>query len=140
VIGGRLHDPLRRQGKTLLGGQKSDGLRGLNAHWATCSRISTPRSCRYPKVDAIMMPAAATGATAYDDNDGLVDIGKLLSLLFMAYWNAMGYPALAVPMGFTAGGLPLFLQIAGRPFEESQVLKVGDAFQGSPTGTCGYRR
>jgi Asp-tRNA(Asn)/Glu-tRNA(Gln) amidotransferase A subunit family amidase len=34
-----------------------------------------------------------------------------------------------VPMGFTAGGLPLSLQIVGRPFDESLVLKAGDTYQ-----------
>jgi aspartyl-tRNA(Asn)/glutamyl-tRNA(Gln) amidotransferase subunit A len=32
-------------------------------------------------------------------------------------------------MGFTAAGLPLSLQIAGRPFDEASLLKVGDAYQ-----------
>lgn len=32
-------------------------------------------------------------------------------------------------MGFTGGGLPLSLQIAGRPFEDSMALRVGDAYQ-----------
>jgi aspartyl-tRNA(Asn)/glutamyl-tRNA(Gln) amidotransferase subunit A len=32
-------------------------------------------------------------------------------------------------MGFSERGLPLSLQIAGRPFEESTILKVGDAYQ-----------
>lgn len=46
------------------------------------------------------------------------------------YWNALGNPALAVPMGFTAAqGLPLSLQIIGRPFEEAAVLRAGDAYQ-----------
>jgi len=34
-----------------------------------------------------------------------------------------------VPMGFTAGGLPLSLQLAGRPFEEATLVHVGDAYQ-----------
>jgi aspartyl-tRNA(Asn)/glutamyl-tRNA(Gln) amidotransferase subunit A len=32
-------------------------------------------------------------------------------------------------MGFTNDGLPLSLQIVGRPFDEATVLKVGDAYQ-----------
>jgi aspartyl-tRNA(Asn)/glutamyl-tRNA(Gln) amidotransferase subunit A len=52
-----------------------------------------------------------------------------MRLSFTSYWNAMGLPALVTPMGFNAAGLPLSLQIAGRPFEEAVVLRVGDAFQ-----------
>jgi aspartyl-tRNA(Asn)/glutamyl-tRNA(Gln) amidotransferase subunit A len=32
-------------------------------------------------------------------------------------------------MGFTGEGLPLSLQLAGRPFEEALVLRAGDAYQ-----------
>jgi aspartyl-tRNA(Asn)/glutamyl-tRNA(Gln) amidotransferase subunit A len=32
-------------------------------------------------------------------------------------------------MGFTAGGLPLSLQLAGRPFEEATLVRTGDAYQ-----------
>ncbi len=38
-------------------------------------------------------------------------------------------PALSVPMGFTRAGLPVGLQIVGRPFDESTVLRVGDAYE-----------
>jgi Asp-tRNA(Asn)/Glu-tRNA(Gln) amidotransferase A subunit family amidase len=47
----------------------------------------------------------------------------------MAPFNMTGLPALAVPCGFTTGGLPLSLQIAGRPFDEATVLRVGHAYE-----------
>ena len=40
-------------------------------------------------------------------------------------------PALSVPCGFSEGGLPLSLQIAGRPFEETTVLRAGHAYEQS---------
>ncbi|HEX4892549.1 MAG TPA: amidase family protein, partial [Hyphomicrobiaceae bacterium] len=43
--------------------------------------------------------------------------------------NYMGLPCVSVPCGFDSGGLPIGLQIAGRPFGEGRVLKVADAFQ-----------
>ena len=38
-------------------------------------------------------------------------------------------PALSVPCGFSADGLPLSLQIAGRPFDEATVLRAGHAYE-----------
>ena len=38
-------------------------------------------------------------------------------------------PALALPCGFSSEGLPLSLQIAGRPFEETTVLRAGHAYE-----------
>jgi aspartyl-tRNA(Asn)/glutamyl-tRNA(Gln) amidotransferase subunit A len=40
-----------------------------------------------------------------------------------------GTPALAVPCGFSASGLPLSLQVIGRRFEDATVLRVGHAYQ-----------
>jgi aspartyl-tRNA(Asn)/glutamyl-tRNA(Gln) amidotransferase subunit A len=47
----------------------------------------------------------------------------------MAPFNMTGLPALAVPCGFSASGLPLSLQLAGRPFEEATVLRAGHAYE-----------
>jgi aspartyl-tRNA(Asn)/glutamyl-tRNA(Gln) amidotransferase subunit A len=44
-------------------------------------------------------------------------------------FNTIGLPALSLPCGFTAAGLPLALQIVGRPFDEATVLRVGHAYE-----------
>jgi len=51
----------------------------------------------------------------------------------MPPFNVTGLPTLALPCGFTASGLPLSLQLSGRPFEEGTVLRVGHAFEGATT-------
>jgi aspartyl-tRNA(Asn)/glutamyl-tRNA(Gln) amidotransferase subunit A len=38
-------------------------------------------------------------------------------------------PVLALPCGFSSTGLPLSMQIVGKPFDEATVLRVGDAYQ-----------
>jgi aspartyl-tRNA(Asn)/glutamyl-tRNA(Gln) amidotransferase subunit A len=43
--------------------------------------------------------------------------------------NLTGLPTLALPCGFSASGLPLSLQLAGRPFEEATVLRAGHAYE-----------
>lgn len=47
----------------------------------------------------------------------------------MAPFNLTGLPTLALPCGFSASGLPLSLQLSGRPFEEGTVLRVGHAYE-----------
>jgi aspartyl-tRNA(Asn)/glutamyl-tRNA(Gln) amidotransferase subunit A len=48
---------------------------------------------------------------------------------FTRPFNATGHPVASIPCGFTAGGLPVGLQIVGRPFDEATVLRVADAYQ-----------
>ncbi|TMJ77856.1 MAG: Asp-tRNA(Asn)/Glu-tRNA(Gln) amidotransferase subunit GatA, partial [Alphaproteobacteria bacterium] len=43
--------------------------------------------------------------------------------------NLAGLPALSVPAGLSADGLPLGLQIVGRAFDEEMVLRVGDVLE-----------
>lgn len=81
----------------------------------------------YDDVDLIVTPTASVGALAFEDLD--VDLSSWFSKIHTAYWDATGNPVLSVPMGFTADGLPLGLQFAGRPFDEALVLRAGDAFQ-----------
>jgi aspartyl-tRNA(Asn)/glutamyl-tRNA(Gln) amidotransferase subunit A len=50
-------------------------------------------------------------------------------LLVTMPFSLAGIPALVVPCGFSASGLPLSLQIGGRPFDEATVLNVGHAYQ-----------
>jgi len=44
-------------------------------------------------------------------------------------FNVTGYPALCVCSGFGPGGLPVSVQIVGKPFQDAMVLRVGDAFE-----------
>jgi aspartyl-tRNA(Asn)/glutamyl-tRNA(Gln) amidotransferase subunit A len=48
---------------------------------------------------------------------------------FTMPFNVTGYPALCVCSGFGAGGLPVSVQIVGKPFRDATVLRVGDAFE-----------
>jgi aspartyl-tRNA(Asn)/glutamyl-tRNA(Gln) amidotransferase subunit A len=49
--------------------------------------------------------------------------------LFTAVASLANLPAISVPCGFSEDGLPLSLQIAGRPFEEATVLRAGHAYE-----------
>ena len=55
--------------------------------------------------------------------------GPLFPDNFTMPFNVTGYPALCVCSGFGPGGLPVSVQIVGKPFQDAMVLRVGDAFE-----------
>jgi aspartyl-tRNA(Asn)/glutamyl-tRNA(Gln) amidotransferase subunit A len=79
----------------------------------------------FESVDVIAMPTTAIAAPEL----AALDPGRMLEAIYTLAWNAVGLPTLALPMGFNAGGLPLGMQLTGRPWEETTVLRVGDAYQ-----------
>ncbi|MEO3828862.1 amidase [Actinomadura sp. B10D3] len=80
----------------------------------------------FRSVDLVVTPTVGAGAP---DVDGL-DFVKLLALpIFTPIWNALRNPVISVPTGFTASGLPVGMQIIGRRWEETTVLRAADAYQ-----------
>jgi aspartyl-tRNA(Asn)/glutamyl-tRNA(Gln) amidotransferase subunit A len=84
----------------------------------------------FERVDAIVMPAASVTAPSYDTLLSS-DVMNVLNGVHTMYWDAVGNPALVVPMGFSEAGMPLSLQVAARPFEEDVLVRIGDAYQGA---------
>jgi aspartyl-tRNA(Asn)/glutamyl-tRNA(Gln) amidotransferase subunit A len=79
-------------------------------------------------LDVLITPTSTAPAERRDQVDMLK---RLMGVSFTGMWNLIGLPALALPCGFSSSGLPLSMQIVGRPFEEATVLRVGDAYQQS---------
>ncbi|MGK2965694.1 MAG: amidase [Tepidiformaceae bacterium] len=77
-------------------------------------------------LDAIVMPTSGAAAVLLD---GLSSESQFTTPNYTRYWNAVGFPALSIPMGFNANGMPLSLQIAGKAFDESATFRIGDAYQ-----------
>jgi aspartyl-tRNA(Asn)/glutamyl-tRNA(Gln) amidotransferase subunit A len=80
-------------------------------------------------VDLVVGPTSSIGAPTSEEVSGPSANEIWWSKCFTEYWDAVGNPALVVPMGFTDSGLPLSLQMAARPFEEAVALRAGDAYQ-----------
>lgn len=94
------------------------------------------------RLDALVTPTEPTAATKIDQRTvTFEDVGE--EAFFSVFvretipFNLAGLPALSVPCGFSppSGGvdigpnLPIGLHIAGRPFDESTVLRIGFAYQ-----------
>ena len=87
------------------------------------------RAC--DEVDLVVTPTASCGATPLADLDALAEVvaSGALGPVYTPYWDVVGLPVLTVPIGFTADGLPLGLQIAGPAFADPLVLRAGQAYQ-----------
>jgi aspartyl-tRNA(Asn)/glutamyl-tRNA(Gln) amidotransferase subunit A len=86
----------------------------------------------FADVDVIVCPTTAIAAPRYEDitdPEGNVDIEDMFGYIFTQYWDCVGNPVLAAPMGRTATGMPLSMQFAGPAFGEAAILASGDAFQ-----------
>ncbi len=77
-------------------------------------------------VDVLVVPTMTSAATPFSSFN---PDSRIAGASFTGIWNLVGLPALSVPCGFTAAGLPIGMQIVGRPFDEARVLAVGDAYQ-----------
>jgi aspartyl-tRNA(Asn)/glutamyl-tRNA(Gln) amidotransferase subunit A len=77
-------------------------------------------------VDVLIVPSMASVAPTFAgyDPDAI-----MRSYGFTPIWNLTGLPAISIPCGFSEGGLPIGMQVVGRPFDEPTVFKVADAYQ-----------
>jgi len=81
-------------------------------------------------VDAILTPATPSSAFGIADEDMASDPVKMyLNDIFTVTVNMAGLPGLSVPAGLCARGLPLGLQLIGRPFEEETLFKVAHVIE-----------
>jgi aspartyl-tRNA(Asn)/glutamyl-tRNA(Gln) amidotransferase subunit A len=76
-------------------------------------------------VDAILTPATPSAAFGIADQDLAADPVKMyLNDIFTVTVNMAGLPGIAVPAGLDARGLPLGLQLIGRPFDEETLFQT----------------
>lgn len=82
----------------------------------------------FEKYDAILSPTAPTTALKIGEN--LSDPLKMyLGDIYTVSVNLAGLPSMVVPCGFDSEGLPVGLQITGKPFSENTIMNVGYTFQ-----------
>ncbi len=92
--------------------------------WRT--KLTTDLLATLSRFDLLATAGWLNPAESADPNGP--DFFKRRQIVAMPF-SLAGIPALCVPCGFSSGGLPLSLQIAGKPFDEARVLRAGDAYQ-----------
>jgi aspartyl-tRNA(Asn)/glutamyl-tRNA(Gln) amidotransferase subunit A len=81
----------------------------------------------YRDVDIVLTPTASVEAIALDELGD--EFGAFFSTIHTAYWDMLGNPVVSMPAGFGRTGLPIGVQLAGRPFADAVVLAAADAYQ-----------
>ncbi|WP_213684457.1 Asp-tRNA(Asn)/Glu-tRNA(Gln) amidotransferase subunit GatA [Roseicyclus sp.] len=79
-------------------------------------------------VDAILTPATPSAAFALGKKHA-DPVEMYLNDVFTVTVNLAGLPGLAVPTGLDGAGLPLGLQLIGKPWEEGELLNIGYALE-----------
>ena len=86
-------------------------------------------------VDVLATPTTAIAAPAIEQERAVLqgqDVPIREALLRITrVFSTVGLPAISVPCGFTEGGLPVGLQLVGKPFSESLLLRTAQAYQES---------
>jgi aspartyl-tRNA(Asn)/glutamyl-tRNA(Gln) amidotransferase subunit A len=87
------------------------------------------------QVDVLVTPTAPIVAPQLQETTVQID-GKQVPMRpalrrFTLPFNLTGFPACTVPCGFSPEGLPIGLQIIGKPFAEAEVLRVAHAYEHS---------
>jgi aspartyl-tRNA(Asn)/glutamyl-tRNA(Gln) amidotransferase subunit A len=80
------------------------------------------------ELDIVMTAAQPTEAPTFDTVPEW-DVGQKPS--FTMPFNVTGYPAISICAGFGELGLPVAIQLVGKPFQEPSLFRVADAFEGA---------
>jgi aspartyl-tRNA(Asn)/glutamyl-tRNA(Gln) amidotransferase subunit A len=89
----------------------------------------------FQDIDCLFTPSTPITAPRIGQTEILLDGAKhdtrMLTTRFARGVNVLGFPALSMPCGVSNEGLPIGLQMIGRPFEENLVLMLGEALERS---------
>jgi aspartyl-tRNA(Asn)/glutamyl-tRNA(Gln) amidotransferase subunit A len=80
-------------------------------------------------VDAILTPATPSSAFGLGEMANASPVEMYLNDVFTVTVNLAGLPGIAVPAGLDARGLPLGLQLIGRPWDEAALLNVAQRIE-----------
>ena len=86
-------------------------------------------TCFADGIDAILTPTTPSAAFAIGEKGSADPVEMYLNDIFTVTVNMAGLPGISVPSGLDAQGLPLGLQLIGRPFEEETLFALGSVIE-----------
>ncbi|HXD45338.1 MAG TPA: amidase family protein, partial [Pseudolabrys sp.] len=80
-------------------------------------------------IHAMLTPATPSAAFGLGEKGGADPVEMYLNDVFTVTVNMAGLPGISVPAGLDAQGLPLGLQLIGRPFDEETLFSLGEVIE-----------
>ncbi len=99
----------------------------LLAAWLGRDAVREKILLQMRKYPVLICPTAAIPAFRHGEREWQVDaktVKYLDAWSYCEWFNLLGFPAVVIPMGLSDDGLPIGVQIVGRPWEEEVVLAV----------------
>ena len=78
------------------------------------------------EIDILAMPTSTHPAETFAEEEAMPSFRRTS---FTRPFNITGQPAISIPCGFSSAGLPIGLQLVGRPFEDATVLRAAHAYE-----------
>ena len=100
--------------------------------WADCDLIRSKLLAEMHEVPILLTPACAVPAFRHGGREWTIDgetVQYFDAMRYTQWFNVLASPAAVVPVGKSAEGLPIGVQVAGRPFEDESVLAVAAAIE-----------
>jgi Asp-tRNA(Asn)/Glu-tRNA(Gln) amidotransferase A subunit family amidase len=134
--------PLLREFRGWTDAEPAHSGESLLAAWLGRDEVREKILLQMRKYPVLICPVAAIPAFRHGEREWQVE-GKTVNYLdawsYCEWFNLLGFPAVVVPMGYSDEGLPIGVQIVGRPWQEEIVLAVAAELE-EERGPCAAPR
>jgi Asp-tRNA(Asn)/Glu-tRNA(Gln) amidotransferase A subunit family amidase len=97
--------------------------------WFGRDQLRLKMLAQMQKTPILLMPTSATTAFRHGERRWTIagrEIEYLQSMSYCQVWNLLGNPAVSLPVSSSASGLPIGVQLVGRPYAEGSLLEVAE--------------
>ncbi|HTF61898.1 MAG TPA: amidase [Edaphobacter sp.] len=100
--------------------------------WADCDLVRAKLLAEIREVPILLTPVCAVPAFRHGEREWRIEgatVGYLDAMRFTQWFNVLASPAAVIPVSISDEGLPIGVQVAGRPFDDESVLAVAAAVE-----------
>ena len=97
--------------------------------WTECDQVRAKLLEELAPYSALITPVCSIPAFRHGEREWMIE-GRRAEyfdvMRFTQWFNLLGAPAAVVPVGRSAEGLPIGVQVAGRPYQDEAVLRIAE--------------